>query len=93
MLDSLRPVVQTNEERFRRDALLERLVNPERQIKFRVPWMERCYGAQKIFERHRHRYEFNNDYRDVLQKHGLVLSGLSPDGRWKPRSCPIARST
>ena len=42
--------------------------------------MERCYGAPLIRERHRHRYEFNNDYRDVLTKGGLTLSGLSPDG-------------
>ena len=43
--------------------------------------MERCYGAQNISERHRHRYEFNNDYRETLQNAGLTLSGLSPDGR------------
>ena len=43
--------------------------------------MERCYGALEIHERHRHRYEFNNDYRDPLQAAGLVLSGTSPDGR------------
>ena len=43
--------------------------------------MERCYGAQFIAERHRHRYEFNNDYRQLLQERGLVLSGISPDGR------------
>lgn len=43
--------------------------------------MERCYGPGPISERHRHRYEFNNAYRDVLQEHGLTLSGLSPDGR------------
>ncbi len=42
--------------------------------------MERCYGKKEITERHRHRYEFNNDYREVLTKAGLVLSGLSPDG-------------
>ncbi|MBR6173622.1 MAG: CTP synthase [Eubacterium sp.] len=56
--------------------------------------MEKCYRepgdsasiledeADKlvISERHRHRYEFNNDYRDVLMKNGLVISGLSPDG-------------
>ena len=40
VLDSLRPVVDANEPEFRRDALLERLVNPERQIKFRVPWID-----------------------------------------------------
>ena len=43
--------------------------------------MQRCYGALEISERHRHRYEFNNDYREVLTAHGLTLSGLSPDGR------------
>ncbi|MBO4548207.1 MAG: gamma-glutamyl-gamma-aminobutyrate hydrolase family protein, partial [Abditibacteriota bacterium] len=43
--------------------------------------MERCYGCLNISERHRHRYEFNNDYRQVLQEAGLTLSGLSPDGR------------
>ncbi len=41
----------------------------------------RCYGASEISERHRHRYEFNNAYRDALQRAGLCLSGLSPDGR------------
>ena len=40
VLNSLRPVVEAHEEIFRRDALLERLVNPERQIKFRVPWID-----------------------------------------------------
>ena len=43
--------------------------------------MERCYGATNISERHRHRYEFNNDYREALTNAGLTLSGLSPDGR------------
>ncbi len=42
--------------------------------------MARCYGALHISERHRHRYEFNNDYRALLQSCGLTLSGLSPDG-------------
>ena len=42
--------------------------------------MARCYGKAEISERHRHRYEFNNDYRDVLQQAGLTLSGMSPDG-------------
>ena len=40
VLNSLRPVVDANEEKFRKDALLERLVNPERQLKFRVPWVD-----------------------------------------------------
>ncbi|MCR4906771.1 MAG: CTP synthase [Clostridiales bacterium] len=41
--------------------------------------MERCYGTRHITERHRHRYEVNNDYRDALSAAGLTLSGLSPD--------------
>lgn len=39
------------------------------------------YGKELIEERHRHRYEVNNEYRDVLTQKGLVLSGISPDGR------------
>jgi CTP synthase len=41
--------------------------------------MARCYGSLSISERHRHRYEFNNDYREKLSEAGLTLSGLSPD--------------
>ncbi len=40
----------------------------------------RAYGQELIDERHRHRYEFNNSYREALEKKGLVFSGLSPDG-------------
>ncbi len=39
------------------------------------------YGTQEISERHRHRYEFNNEYRAPFQEHGMVFSGLSPDGQ------------
>lgn len=39
------------------------------------------YGTEEIRERHRHRYEVNNDYREALEEHGMMLSGLSPDGR------------
>lgn len=39
------------------------------------------YGTDQIAERHRHRYEVNNDYRKILTDNGLTLSGLSPDGR------------
>ena len=41
----------------------------------------KLYGKEMIYERHRHRYEVNNDYRCVLTKHGMKLSGLSPDGK------------
>lgn len=42
--------------------------------------LKRCYGEKEIQERHRHRYEFNNAYRNVLVNAGLVISGTSPDG-------------
>ena len=43
--------------------------------------MEKCYNAEIILERHRHRYEFNNNYREKLTEAGLVISGTSPDNR------------
>ena len=42
---------------------------------------DKAYGQPLVYERHRHRYEFNNEYRDVLTKNGLVLGGISPDNR------------
>ncbi len=43
--------------------------------------VRRLYGAEVVHERHRHRYEVNNEYRDSLRAAGLICSGLSPDGR------------
>ena len=43
--------------------------------------MSEYYQTDEIRERHRHRYEFNNDYRETLENHGLTLSGTSPDDR------------
>jgi len=40
-----------------------------------------AYGQRLVHERHRHRFEFNNEFRELLQKGGMVYSGLSPDGR------------
>jgi CTP synthase len=40
-----------------------------------------AYGQEVVSERHRHRWEFNNHYRELLSEYGLVYSGLSPDGR------------
>ena len=42
---------------------------------------EKAYGEALIYERHRHRYEFNNEYREQLTEAGLALGGTSPDGR------------
>ena len=43
--------------------------------------MEKAYGKEEIAERHRHRYEFNNDYRDAVTEGGMTIAGTSPDGR------------
>ena len=40
-----------------------------------------AYGQNLVEERHRHRYEFNNEYRDILSEAGLVFSGVSPDNK------------
>ncbi|WP_438444857.1 CTP synthase [Gorillibacterium sp. sgz5001074] len=42
---------------------------------------EKCYGDELVYERHRHRYEFNNAYRDAIEHAGMKISGTSPDGR------------
>ena len=39
------------------------------------------YGSEIIYERHRHRFEVNNQYREALERAGMILSGQSPDGR------------
>ena len=42
--------------------------------------MQRAYGKDEINERHRHRYEFNNEYREIFEENGIVFSGTSPNG-------------
>ena len=39
------------------------------------------YGKEEIIERHRHRYEYNNEYKERLEEAGLICSGTSPDGK------------
>jgi CTP synthase len=41
----------------------------------------KVYGRELVFERHRHRYEVNNEYRSLVENHGLIVSGVSPDGK------------
>lgn len=43
--------------------------------------LKKVYGVDEVMERHRHRYEFNNEYREQMEKMGLVISGTSPDGK------------
>ena len=76
VLDSLRPVIAENEEKYRRDALLERLVNPERQIKFRVPWIDDNGQAHVNTG---YRVQFNSaigPYKGGLRLHPTVNLGI-----------------
>ncbi len=40
-----------------------------------------AYQDELVYERHRHRYEFNNEFRELMEKHGFRITGTSPDGR------------
>ncbi len=76
VLESIRPVVDANEEKFRRDALLERIVNPERQIKFRVPWVDDKGNVQVNTG---YRVQFNSaigPYKGGLRLHPSVNLGI-----------------
>ena len=76
VLESLRPVVEKNEEKFRKDALLERLTNPERQIKFRVPWVDDKGNVQVNTG---YRVQFNSaigPYKGGLRFHPSVNLGI-----------------
>ncbi|MBO4220334.1 MAG: NADP-specific glutamate dehydrogenase [Clostridia bacterium] len=76
VLESLRPVVELNEEQYRRDALLERLVNPERQIKFRVPWID---DNGQVRVNTGYRVQFNSaigPYKGGLRLHPSVNLGI-----------------
>ena len=76
VLDSIRVIIEANEEKFRRDALLERLVNPERQIKFRVPWVDDQGNVQVNTG---YRVQFNSaigPYKGGLRLHPSVNIGI-----------------
>ena len=76
VLESLRVVVEANEEAFRRDALLERLVYPERQFKFRVPWVD---DKGQVHVNTGYRVQFNSaigPYKGGLRLHPSVNLGI-----------------
>ena len=76
VLESIRPIVDANEEAFRRDAVLERLVNPERQIIFRVPWLDDEGNAHVNTG---YRVQFNSaigPYKGGLRLHPSVNIGI-----------------
>ena len=76
VLNSLRPVVDANEEKFRREALLERMVNPERQLKFRVPWVD---DNGQVQVNTGYRVQFNSSigpYKGGIRLHPSVNLGI-----------------
>ena len=76
VLNSLRPVVDANEEKFRRDALLERITNPERQLKFRVPWVD---DKGQVQVNTGYRVQFNSaigPYKGGIRLHPSVNLGI-----------------
>ena len=76
VLESLRVVVEANEEKFRKDALLERLVNPERQFTFRVPWVD---DKGQVQVNTGYRVQFNSaigPYKGGLRLHPSVNIGI-----------------
>ena len=76
VLESLRVVVETNEEKYRKDALLERLVNPERQIKFRVPWID-DQGQVQVNTGYRVQFSSSiGPYKGGLRLHPSVNLGI-----------------
>lgn len=76
VLESLRPVIEAKEEIYRKEALLERLVEPDRQIKFRVPWVD---DQGQVQVNTGYRVQFNNSigpYKGGLRLHPSVNLGI-----------------
>ena len=76
VLESLRPVIEANEEKYRKEALLERLVEPERQFKFRVPWVD---DKGQVQVNTGYRVQFNSaigPYKGGLRLHPSVNLGI-----------------
>ena len=76
VLESLRVVIEANEEKYRKDALLERLVTPERQIKFRVPWVD---DKGQAHVNTGYRVQFNSaigPYKGGIRLHPSVNIGI-----------------
>ncbi len=76
VLESLRPVIEANEEKYRKEALLERLTEPDRQFKFRVPWVD---DKGQVQVNTGYRVQFNNSigpYKGGLRLHPSVNLGI-----------------
>jgi len=76
VLDSLKPVIEANEELYRREAILERIIEPERQLKFRVPWVD---DKGQVQVNTGYRVQFNSaigPYKGGLRLHPSVNLGI-----------------
>ena len=76
VLESLRPVIEQNEEKYRKLAILERLVEPDRQVKFRVPWVD---DQGQVQVNTGYRVQFNSaigPYKGGLRFHPSVNLGI-----------------
>jgi len=76
VLNSLRPVIEANEELYKREAILERIIEPERQIKFRVPWVD---DKGQVQVNTGYRVQFNSaigPYKGGLRLHPSVNTGI-----------------
>ena len=76
VLESLRPVIEANEEKYRKEALLERITEPDRQLKFRVPWVD---DKGQVQVNTGYRVQFNNSigpYKGGLRLHPSVNIGI-----------------
>ena len=76
VLESLRPVIEANEEKYRKEALLERITEPERQLKFRVPWVD---DQGQAHVNTGYRVQFNSaigPYKGGLRLHPSVNLGI-----------------
>ena len=72
VLESLRPVIEANEEKYRKEALLERITEQDRQLKFRVPWVD---DKGQVQVNTGYRVQFNNSigpYKGGLRLHPSV---------------------
>lgn len=76
VLESLRPVIDANEELYRREAILERLVEPDRMLRFRIPWVD---DKGQVQVNTGYRVQFNNSigpYKGGLRLHPSVYAGI-----------------
>ena len=87
VLNSLRPVIDANEDKYRREALLERICEPERQFKFRVPWVD---DKGQVQVNNAYRVQFNSaigPYKGGIRFHSSVNLSILKFSSFITASC------